>query len=154
GLLFGPTGLFEGLLERTPTFSSFEAPPQHGTDWLSIAVGTLAGVLGLVLAWWMYAAPSPVPGMLAKRLGRAYPASYHKFYVDEIYEAVVVRPVRAVAVISRYLDEYLVHGLVRLTAWVPRMVGRDLLAPFQNGLIQFYAAVTAVGVAVLLLVML
>jgi NADH-quinone oxidoreductase subunit L len=34
------------------------------------------------------------------------------------------------------------------------MVGRDLLAPFQNGLIQFYAGVTALGVAALLLVLL
>ncbi len=39
---------------------------------------------------------------------------------------------------------------MRLTAWLPRLFGRQVLAPFQNGLIQFYAAVTALGVAGLL----
>ena len=43
---------------------------------------------------------------------------------------------------------------MRLTAWIPRFVGRDLLAPFQNGLIQFYAAATALGVAFLLIILL
>ncbi len=44
------------------------------------------------------------------------------------------------------------HGLVSGTAWLPRSFGREVLAPFQNGLIQFYAAVTALGVAGLLLI--
>ena len=39
-------------------------------------------------------------------------------------------------------------------AWVPRIFGRELLWPFQNGLIQFYAGVTALGVAVLLMIFL
>ena len=39
-----------------------------------------------------------------------------------------------------FLDTYLVDGLVTGVALVPRVFGRELLAPFQNGLIQFYAA--------------
>jgi NADH-quinone oxidoreductase subunit L len=58
------------------------------------------------------------------------------------------------ALLSRFIDEYIVDGLVRLTAWIPRFVGRDMLGPFQNGLIQFYAATTALGVTFLLIVLL
>ena len=45
-------------------------------------------------------------------------------------------------------------GDARATAWVPRLFGREVLAPFQNGLIQFYAAVTALGVTGLLWILL
>ena len=34
-------------------------------------------------------------------------------------------------------------------AKLPRLFGRGVLAPYQNGLIQFYAAVSALSVAVL-----
>jgi NADH-quinone oxidoreductase subunit L len=55
------------------------------------------------------------------------------------------------AAVSAFLDDRLVHGfLVRGTAWIPRLLGREALAPLQNGLVQYYAAVTAFGVAGLL----
>jgi NADH-quinone oxidoreductase subunit L len=56
--------------------------------------------------------------------------------------------------VAEFLDMYLVDGLVRFVSWVPRFFGREVLAPYQNGLIQFYAAVTALGIACLLWVLL
>ena len=44
--------------------------------------------------------------------------------------------------------DQLVIGIAKL----PRKLGKDLLAGYQNGLIQFYAAVSALGVAVLLFI--
>ena len=41
-----------------------------------------------------------------------------------------------------------------LIAKLPRMVAKDVLAQYQNGLLQFYAAASAIGVAVLLLILL
>ena len=46
--------------------------------------------------------------------------------------------------------DQLVLGIAR----VPRKIGKDLLAGYQNGLLQFYAAVSALGLAVLLLLLL
>ena len=79
-----------------------------------------------------------------------YEASLHKFYVDEIYQWVVIGPVRALAVISGFLDTYVVDRLVIGVALVPRAIARARLAAYQNGLIQFYAAASALSVAVLL----
>jgi hypothetical protein len=66
----------------------------------------------------------------------------------------VVQPTLVAAKIVEFLDIYLVDGLVRLTSWVPRLIGREILGPFQNGLIQSYAAMTALGVALLLVILL
>jgi NADH-quinone oxidoreductase subunit L len=155
GIVFGPwTGWFEHHLHHTFQFTRLGALEHHATDLLTPAVGLLAGVLGLVLAFVLYAKPSPVPGRIAAGLGPLYRASLNKFYVDELYDALVVRTTLVAAKVVEFLDVYLVDGLVRLTAWVPRLVGRELLGPFQNGLIQFYAAVTALGVAGLLWIVL
>lgn len=158
GWLFGPGLSSIGLshpfehhvIGRTPGFERL-GHLEHGTDWASIGLGTGAGLLGLVLSYLMYAAPSPLPGRLARSLRPLYEASYRKFGVDEFYNAVVVAPTRALAWLSRVFDEHIVDGLVRLTAWVPRFVGRDLLAPLQGGLVQLYAWTTALGVVLLLL---
>jgi NADH-quinone oxidoreductase subunit L len=153
GLVFGPTGLFEHHLSHTLGFEAL-GHEVHRFDVVTAVVGTIAGVLGIGLAWLFYARPSPIPARLASGLGPLYRASYHKFYVDEVYDWVIVKTLWVIAVMLAFLDENLVHGLVRGTAWVPRLFGREVLAPFQNGLIQFYAAVTALGVAGLLWILL
>ena len=38
-------------------------------------------------------------------------------------------------------------------AKLPRFFGRDVLARYQNGLIQYYAAVSALSVAILLFIL-
>jgi NADH:ubiquinone oxidoreductase subunit 5 (subunit L)/multisubunit Na+/H+ antiporter MnhA subunit len=126
---------------------------EHHFDWLIALTGTVAGVGGLALAYLMYAEPSPIPGQLSQRLAPLYLASLHKFRVDELYEWLVVRPTRALAVVCEFLDTYLVDRLVRGVAMIPPTVGRDMLARYQNGLIQFYATISALSVAILLLIL-
>jgi NADH-quinone oxidoreductase subunit L len=147
--------LFEHHLTHTFGFETLGHPEHaHRYDWATAIGGTLAGALGIGLAWLLYGRPSTIPAVLASRLRPLYDASYHKFWVDEFYEWVVIRPVWILAAILAFLDDNLVHGLVRATAWVPRLFGREILAPFQNGLIQFYAAVTVLGVTGLLWILL
>jgi NADH-quinone oxidoreductase subunit L len=155
GAIFGPTGLFERhVIGRTPLLKGLGHLQHHGADYLTMVLGTLVGAAGLFLSWWMYADVSPLPARVAQRLKPLYEASRGKFFVDEIYGMLVVAPTLLTAKLSRFVDVYIVDGLVRLTAWIPRLVGRNVLGPFQNGLIQFYAATTALGVTLLLIVML
>ena len=151
GLAFGPTHLFEHHLELTPGFEALGHPEHaHGFDLTTALVGTLAGVLGLGLAAVFYLRPSPFPARIATAVRPLYEASLHKFRIDEFYDLVVVAPTRLLATISKFVDTYLIDGLVRLVAWFPRFVGREALSPLQNGLVQFYAASTAAGVVLLL----
>ncbi len=153
GLLFGPTGLFEHHLRETLGWDLL-GEAEHGADLATAVISTLAALLGIGVAYRLYAAPSPVPGRLADRFRPLYLASLHKFYVDEVYDWVVVKSTRAIAVVCEFLDIYLVDQLVVGIARLPRKLGKDLLAGYQNGLIQFYAAASALGVAVLLLILL
>jgi NADH-quinone oxidoreductase subunit L len=155
GILFGPTGFFEHHLLRTPQIATLSAPAEgHGTDWVTMGVGTLAALLGLGLSWLMYGNPNPIPDLLARTFRQPYQWSFQKFGVDEFYEAFIVAPTRGIAWLSGIIDTYVIDNLVEKVALLPRVVGRNVLAPLQNGLIQFYAAVTAFSVALLLLILL
>ena len=61
-----------------------------------------------------------------------------------------MRPFEGLARFARVLDQYIVDGLVDLLAQIPAFVGY-LIRPFQNGLVQFYALLMALGVAGFLL---
>jgi len=74
--------------------------------------------------------------------------------VDEFYAAAIVWPTRFLALTAEFLDKFLVDGIVQGVSWIPRLVGKSILGPIQNGLIQYYAAVTALSVGVLLLALL
>ena len=156
GLIFGPTHLFEHHLSHTAQLepAAGEHEVEHEAFPVTPIVGTIAGLAGLALAYALYFNPSPVPARLASRLGPLYRASLNKFYVDEFYEGLAVLPTRSLGVASNFLDKNLIDGLVQGVSWVPRLVGKHLLGPIQNGLIQYYAAVTALSVGALLLALL
>ncbi len=77
----------------------------------------------------------------------------NKYYVDELYDAAVVRPLHAVSekglfriVDVKLIDEFLVNG----TALGVSILGA-VLRLFQNGLLRFYAWVFAAGVSAFIL---
>jgi NADH-quinone oxidoreductase subunit L len=70
----------------------------------------------------------------------------NKFYVDEFYELVVIRPVKFVSfLLFRVVDALLIDTvMVRGTAWVTTRVG-SALRYVQTGDAQAYAAVMALA---------
>ncbi len=151
--LGGATEWFAHHLHKTLAFESL-GHEEHAFSWATAIVGTLVGVLGIGLSYVMYAQASTLPGRWAAQLRPLYEASLNKFYIDEFYQWLVVKPTRALAVVCEFLDIYVVDRLVIGVALLPRLFSRTRLAPLQNGLIQFYAVVSAASVAALLLILL
>jgi len=149
GLLFGPTGLFEGHLEHTLGFESLPAAG-HAFTWTTPIVSTIVALAGIALAFVMYAEPSDLPARVAAAVRPLYRASLNKFHVDEIYDGTVMALLRGFTLGSRIFDVKVIGGLVQGVANVPWAAAKDVLAKYQNGLIQFYAAASALSVAVLL----
>ncbi len=151
GPFWGTSEWFAHHLHATFGFKLLKSA-EHGFDWLTAVVGTIAALSGVGLSYWMYAEPSPIPGQLSGRLKPLYLASLNKFHVDELYERLIAKPTRGMAILCEFLDVYVVERLVVGVAKLPAFFGRGVLAPYQNGLIQFYAAVSALSLAVLLLI--
>jgi NADH-quinone oxidoreductase subunit L len=152
GPFAGTTEWFGHHLQATLGFESLGHEAYY-FDWATAVLGMIAGLSGIGLAYLLFGTAG-VPFPAGDRFRALYEASLHKFYVDEAYDWLVVRPTRALAVVCGFLDDYVVDRLVTAVALVPRWLGRNVLARYQNGFIQFYAAVSALSVAVLLLILL
>ena len=71
-----------------------------------------------------------------------------KWYVDEAYDAIIVKPLRALSHTFHIFDRLVIDGLVNLVGFLPRMIA-NALRPLQSGLMHGYAAGMAVGLAVI-----
>ncbi len=150
GAAIGPSGLFGPYLAQTRGLTGGE---EHVVAWMPMLLGTAAAVIGIAAAWLAYVGSPGLSGRLARVSTTAYNWSLNKFYWDEIFAALVVRPLQGVAWLCRVLDDYLVDFLVNAAGRIPWMVG-SLLRPVQNGQVQTYALVMMIGLAALLLAVL
>jgi NADH-quinone oxidoreductase subunit L len=74
-----------------------------------------------------------------------------KWYVDELYDFLVRRPLWVLSYVFYLIDAYVVDGLVDLVGAAPRSAGRTI-RPTQSGELHGYALGMAGGVAVLLII--
>jgi NADH-quinone oxidoreductase subunit L len=114
-------------------------------------VGTAASLLGAGVAARLWLQRRPEPAAVVERLPRALPQlSYNRFYFDELYDAVLVRPTLALARgLRRVVEPRAMDGWVRFIADACSELGawaRD----YQTGLIRDYASymIAAAGVFV------
>jgi len=122
-------------------------------EWVLMGVSVAGAVIGVMVAFKFFApSPEKSEASLQAALGvrNRWPVLNrmldHKWYVDEIYEAVFVRPIQAlsqglwkqvdVAVIDRF-----VLGFGRVSAWTGQTI-----RVMQTGSIQVYALMLAIGV--------
>ena len=106
---------------------------------------------GLLIAWLMYIRRPELPGRLAAAQRPLYLFLLNKWYFDEIYDAVFVRPARR---LGRFLwkkgDGKVIDGTINgiamgIVPFLTRLAGRA-----QSGYLFHYAFAMVLGVAVLI----
>jgi NADH-quinone oxidoreductase subunit L len=132
GVIFGLPALWSGhepLLERwlAPSLPAAEKVPfaeeSHATEWLFQLIGVGIATAGWFAARMLYLdAKSAVPEMLKERFARAWAVVYNKYYVDELYQATVVRFALALSRVLYWIDQNMIDGLVNFMGVVGRTV--------------------------------
>jgi NADH-quinone oxidoreductase subunit L len=155
GLALGATHLFAGFLEskwlnQAPFAQLVPAEAHHGFNWGMMGLSSLIAIGGIGAAYLIYVKQPAFADMMAARLSLLYEMSRSKLYFDEIYEFFIVKPITFFAHVCRIVDAYLLDGLVDLVGKLPVFLG-FLARPVQNGLVQFYALLMALGLAGFLL---
>jgi NADH-quinone oxidoreductase subunit L len=122
--------------------------PESWQEWTSIAISLLLGLSGIFVAWLIYGARR----VAVPRLALAQRTFEHKFYFDEVYDAIFYRPAVWLALaLGRWIERPLVTGSVTEVAEETRNVG-GLVARLQTGLLRTYALAIASSVAILAIV--
>jgi len=147
---------FEGWLEPVLTHPGLHslhesaAHPALSTEYLLMALSIIVALAGILLAYQMYRKNPDMPAKLAKRLKTTYNVLLHKYYVDEIYNAVVVQPLlRGSEVLSDLFDMKGIDGLVNGVGWVIVATGKGVRR-IQTGFVQNYALFMGMGILILL----
>ncbi len=124
------------------------------TPFLMDVLPTLLGLLGIATAFVMYIAKPQLPAMMAARFGFIYRLLLNKYYVDELYDIIFVRPYRALARGLWHVgDEGIIDGIPRGGALIARGSAGGLVR-LQSGSLAQYAFVMLIGLVVLLSVFL
>jgi NADH-quinone oxidoreductase subunit L len=143
------------MLFNIPEFlSPLFGPPKEGGDLGPMLVSVAFGLGGIALAWLFYVFKPGLPDQIAATFSGLYKLIYNKYFVDEIYAAVVVNPVVGGSreVLWKGIDVAVIDGAVNGVASQARGIG-GVLKRLQSGNIRSYAAWVLLGSVVLLLVM-
>jgi NADH-quinone oxidoreductase subunit L len=128
-------------------------PHEEGVPWATYGIALGLAWLGFGLARWLYqGGGQALPGRLAASFPGGYRLVSNKFYVDELYDTVIVRPIWAFARTAwRLIDVGLIDTVcVRGPAALAQLISQHVLRPLQNGDTQRYATAMALGLATLL----
>jgi NADH-quinone oxidoreductase subunit L len=133
-----------------PMFPVVEEPDNPMLLIVSIGVG----VVGILVAYYMYVMNAELPSRIAKSFGGLYTLVYNKYYVDEAYDAAVVEPLIAGSrtVLWHGVDQGIIDGAVNGVGSQSKGIGQWLKL-LQSGNIRSYATWVALGSVALLIVM-
>ncbi|MDP2167179.1 MAG: NADH-quinone oxidoreductase subunit L, partial [Thermodesulfovibrionales bacterium] len=135
-------------IEHSDKFGEFLAPVvghphgegTHGEEIMVMAVSIIGGLLGIGAAAWLYLKRPDIPVRLASAFKTPHRILWNKYYVDEFYSFMIVRPTFWIArnVILGFTDGKIIEGIVN---GVPKSIGflSDKLRKIQTGFVHHYA---------------
>lgn len=133
-----------GVVQNSLTLS-------HTTEFIIMGVSVLAAVLAILYAYNKYVKNVEVPVADEAPRTALEKISYHKFYFDEIYDAIIRKPLDA---FSRFfykaIDNKIIDGLVNGLGWTASEGSRNLRL-LQSGNVGYYIIMMVIGIIALLL---
>ena len=107
----------------------------HATEYLLGAFSVLLGLVGMGIAYRMFAhnAKDAQADSIFKNM------AINKFYIDEIYEFLIVKPLLAMSrLIENLIDPKIFDGIINGSVWIYRE-SAVLFSKLQNGKVRYYA---------------
>jgi NADH-quinone oxidoreductase subunit L len=117
-------------------------------------ISVVTALFGIAAAAHLYLGRNNMADSLAHTFKHSYDIIYNKYFVDEMYDAAIVKPTIGISrnVLWRFVDNWIVDGIVSSVASQTRNIG-SLLRKLQSGSIRSYAAWVVCGSVLLILLM-
>jgi NADH-quinone oxidoreductase subunit L len=131
-----------------------EIPAGHGnvsTEWTLMILSVIFAFFAWFMASRLYHSGFEIASGLRSKWEWAYQLSLNKWYVDELYNSIIIQPGRLLSthLLWGLFDQNVIDRAVNTTGAVARSVG-NTIRPFQNGLIQNYALIFTLGTFLIL----
>lgn len=123
----------------------------HSTEYALMAVSVAAAVIAILLAYSKYVKKAVVPVADDAPRTALEKVSYNKFYLDEIYDTVVRKPLDSLSTFFyKVIDNKVVDGLVNCLGWTATE-GSKGLRLLQSGNVGYYILMMVIGIVALML---
>jgi NADH-quinone oxidoreductase subunit L len=137
----------EPTFEDSPLFRDVHVPTADA--WIGLAVGGALSLLGIATSYYLYVVAPGSTERLRARAHAVYAFLVHKWYFDELYDALVYRPVIAIGRFANsVLERVVVQGIVAGTVGAVRGAG-VVVRGAQSGFVRSYALLLVGGFAAL-----
>jgi NADH-quinone oxidoreductase subunit L len=147
----GLGGRFEHFLEPSFAPQTAETAAEASPELALMMVSTIVAVVGIGIAAYFFLRNRRAADAMAERFADLRRVLVDKYYVDEIYDATIVQPIRIVSeeVLWKNIDARLIDGAVNGAG---ETVGglSELLRRMQTGSVRTYAASLFAGAVVIL----
>ena len=127
------------------------APAGEGTELLLMALSSGIALAGIGLAAYFWLANRAAAAKIARSATGIYTLLLHKYYIDELYDAVIVQPIKQAStlVLWQGADAALIDGSVNGVGKAVQGAS-SALRRLQTGSIRAYAASLFLGVVLIL----
>ncbi len=127
-----------------PSVADLHVHAAESLEWMAMGASVLAVAIGFFIAFFKFAKGAEVPVFsgFAK-------FAYHKFYIDELYDALLVQPYKLIgSMIWQQFDPNVSDGPRRLAAGLYVMAG-SAFKVLQTGFVRVYAIYMVIGLSLL-----
>lgn len=133
-------------------FGEFLAPVvghPHGEgslaeEWMVMIISILCGATGIGAAYYVFMVRTDIPGRFYEQFKGVHKVLWNKYYVDEFYDLIIVRPTLWIAknVVLGVTDGRIIEGVIN---GVPKIIGMmgQAARRFQTGRVHHYAIIMA-----------
>jgi NADH-quinone oxidoreductase subunit L len=149
--VLGGSSRFEHFLEPSFAVAPADEVAEHGVELTLMVVSIAAAVAGIGIAVYFFLRNRLAAARVANRFAGTRELLLNKYYVDEIYDAAVVQPIRIVSedALWKVVDVRVIDGAVNgVGATVAGTSQR--LRLLQSGSVRTYAASLFFGVVLIL----
>jgi NADH-quinone oxidoreductase subunit L len=126
--------------------------PSTSREWIGLAVGALLAVVGILVAYELYERRAGYTLRLRDRYRALHDFLAHKWYFDELYDAVFVHPIASAGSFGRtVIESDFVQGVLVGGATGIVRAGTSFARGIQTGYLRAYALLLLMGLGGLLL---
>jgi len=143
--------VFSATAPANPATPAPESKSEASSETVFTVISVGAALLGFLLAWQLYHRRPQLPQEIAHALGSFYQAVLNKYYVDELYAALFVKPLvdGSAKLLWHGIDEDMIDATLNNSAAGAREVS-DTMRHMQSGNLRSYAGWIAAGAAVVI----
>jgi NADH-quinone oxidoreductase subunit L len=151
--LFGGAHLFNNYLDSVISFPEafINREPSHLFEWTMIIVSIIVLTLIIILTYRRYAKNQSLISNNEKEQSVSLNLAFRKFFVDEVYEALFVKPLTVLSnFFYRIVDVKLIDGIVNMVS-KGVVATSGVLRLLQSGYVGFYIFMMVFGIIAILI---